>query len=89
MEGYEGQSEGVHATSDPATDPPCGVHVALVAKVVERFDRTPRRLALLSRLKTGLGALPAAGWRWAYLDGTFVTAKDAQLGDPPSDFDAC
>jgi ribosome-binding protein aMBF1 (putative translation factor) len=56
---------------------------------VARFGHTPRRLALLSGLKAGLDALRAAGCRRAYLDGSFVTAKEAHFGTPPGDFDAC
>jgi hypothetical protein len=44
----------------------------------------PARLALLSGLKAALDALRAAGCRRAYIDGSFVTAKER-----PADFDGC
>lgn len=63
---------------------PPGVHVATWEELVARYGLTPLRLALLAGLKGALDALRAAGCRRAYLDGSFVTAKDA-----PADFDAC
>lgn len=75
---------------DPASgNLPPGIHEAPWAEVVARFGHTSHRLALLSGLKAGLDALRAAGCRRAYLDGSFVTAKEAHLGAPPGDFDAC
>jgi len=68
---------------------PPGIHVALWAEVVGRFGHTTRRLALLAGLKAGLDALRTAGCRRAYLDGSFVTAKEAHFNAPPGDFDAC
>ena len=49
-----------------------------------RYGSTPHRLALLAGLKAALDALRAAGCRRAYIDGSFVTAKEA-----PADFDGC
>ena len=42
------------------------------------------RLQLLAGLKAALDNLKAAGCRRAYIDGSFVTAKEH-----PGDFDAC
>jgi Family of unknown function (DUF6932) len=42
------------------------------------------RATLLRGLKAALDSLRAAGCRRAYIDGSFVTAKDA-----PADFDGC
>jgi hypothetical protein len=61
-----------------------GVHEAMWADVLTRFGYTPHRLALLAGLKLALDNLRAAGCRRVYIDGSFVTAKEA-----PHDFDAC
>lgn len=63
---------------------PPGVHEATWGELVARYGSTPHRLALLSGLKAALDALRAAGCRRAYIDGSFVTAKER-----PADFDAC
>jgi hypothetical protein len=63
---------------------PPGVHEATWEEFVARFGWTPRRLALLAGLKAALDALRVAGCRRAYIDGSFVTAKDT-----PGDFDGC
>ena len=70
---------------DPATGllPP-GVHEATWEEIVARFGRTPHRLALLAGLKAALDALRAAGCQRAYVNGSFVTAKEV-----PGDFDGC
>lgn len=70
---------------DPSTDLlPAGVHEATWEEIVARFGWTPRRLALLAGLKAALDALRVAGCHRAYIDGGFVTAKEA-----PGDFDGC
>jgi hypothetical protein len=63
---------------------PPGVHEATWGELVARYGSTPHRLALLAGLKAALDALRAAGCRRAYIDGSFVTAKEV-----PADFDAC
>lgn len=63
---------------------PPGVHDATWAELVARYGYTPRRLALLAGLKAALDALRAAGCQRAYINGSFVSAKEA-----PGDFDAC
>ncbi|HEV8633657.1 MAG TPA: hypothetical protein VG370_05360 [Chloroflexota bacterium] len=70
---------------DPATGllPP-GVHEATWEELVARFGGTPHRLVLLAGLKAALDALRAAGCRRAYVNGSFVTAKQM-----PGDFDGC
>lgn len=69
---------------DLAGNLPSGVHEATWAEVVTRYGSTPHRLALLAGLKAALDALRLAGCRRAYVDGSFVTAKEA-----PADFDGC
>lgn len=49
-----------------------------------RFGGSPRRVALLEGLREALVDLRGAGCRTAYVDGSFVTAKEE-----PGDFDAC
>ena len=63
---------------------PPGVHEAAWNELVARYGYTPHRLALLAGLKAALDALRTAGCRRVYIDGSFVTAKEA-----PADFDAC
>ena len=70
---------------EPATgNLPAGVHEATWDETLGRFGYTPHRLALLAGLKTALDTLRRAGCRRAYIDGSFVTIKEA-----PNDFDAC
>lgn len=49
-----------------------------------RFGTGQRRQALLAGLRSALESLAAAGCRVAYVDGSFVTEKEA-----PRDFDVC
>jgi hypothetical protein len=60
------------------------VHVFAWEDFVARFGWNDRRRRLLTGLKSALDALKAAGCPWAYIDGSFVTAKEE-----PGDFDAC
>jgi len=73
----------------PAFEPgtqklPPGVHAANWAEFVERFGYTPDRQRLLAGLRCALDALVQVGCRRVWVDGSFVTAKEA-----PGDFDAC
>ena len=63
---------------------PPGLHLATWGEVASRFGGSERRLDLLAGLKQALLSLRSAGCRQAYLDGSFVTTKEA-----PGDFDAC
>ena len=63
---------------------PAGAHVAAWEEFAERFGWTPHRRRLLSGLKNALRSLRAAGCRRAYIDGSFVTAKEI-----PNDYDGC
>lgn len=63
---------------------PSGIHEATWEELVARFGWTPHRLTLLAGLKAALDALRLAGCRRAYIDGSFVTAKEE-----PGDFDGC
>ena len=63
---------------------PPGIHDATWEEIVDRFSSTARREELLSGLHEALVNLRDAGCRRAYLDGSFVTAKEE-----PGDFDAC
>ena len=63
---------------------PPGMHEADWDELEHRFSGSPRRSELLAGLRQALLALRAAGCRTAYLDGSFVTAKEE-----PGDFDGC
>lgn len=49
-----------------------------------RYGTTEHRRELLTGLRAAFEALAAAGCRRAYVDGSFVTSKEA-----PRDFDVC
>ena len=61
-----------------------GIHLATWNELVERFGITPHRQKLLARLRAALLSLKDSGCRRAYIDGSFVTAKEQ-----PDDFDGC
>ncbi len=63
---------------------PPGIHPASWDEIVTRYATNTRRRELLDGLLDALRSLKAAGCRVAYLDGSFVTAKEL-----PGDFDAC
>lgn len=63
---------------------PAGVHELAWEEVLVRFGWNERRKHLLGGLKRALDALKAAGCERAYIDGSFVTAKEE-----PGDFDGC
>lgn len=63
---------------------PLGVHHATWTEIVTRYATSTRRRDLLDGLLDALRSLEAAGCRTAYLDGSFITAKEH-----PGDFDAC
>jgi hypothetical protein len=63
---------------------PPGIHNASWDELEARFGGTPWRNALLQGLQEALESLKRAGCRKAYIDGSFVTAKEV-----PADFDAC
>lgn len=63
---------------------PPGIHQATWEELDRAFGSTPHRRALLEGLRRALSDLRRAGCRRAYVDGSFVTAKEA-----PGDFDAC
>lgn len=63
---------------------PPGIHPASWDEIVTRYATNTRRHELLDGLLDALHSLKRAGCRTAYLDGSFVTAKDL-----PGDFDAC
>jgi hypothetical protein len=63
---------------------PPGVHEVDWNELETRFSGSPRRIELLAGLRAALLALRDAGCRTAYIDGSFVTAKEE-----PGDFDAC
>lgn len=63
---------------------PPGVHEADWNELETRFSGSRRRAELLAGLRRALRALRDAGCRTAYIDGSFVTAKEE-----PGDFDAC
>lgn len=63
---------------------PPGLHEAIWSEILARYGSTPHRLSLLAGFKAALDHLRQVGCARAYLDGSFVTAKDR-----PNDFDAC
>jgi hypothetical protein len=63
---------------------PPGIHNATWEEIVDRFGSTTRREELFAGLREALLSLRDAGCGRAYLDGSFVTAKEE-----PGDFDAC
>src|ERR1700676_3010297 len=70
---------------DPATgNLPVGVHDASWQELVAAFGSNDTRQRLLDGLRRALLALKAAGCQRAYVDGSFVTAKET-----PGDFDGC
>jgi len=70
---------------DPVTgNLPAGEHAVTWQEMLDRFGHTPWRRKLLHGLLDALRLLKAAGCQRAYIDGSFVTAKQE-----PGDFDAC
>lgn len=69
---------------DPGGNLPPGVHETTWDVFVARFGINERRRRLIAGLKRALDSLKRAGCTRAYVDGSFVTAKDQ-----PGDFDAC
>jgi hypothetical protein len=69
---------------DAAGNLPSGIHWATWSELAERFGTSPRRAELLDGLKRALQSLTHAGCHTAYIDGSFVTAKEV-----PGDFDVC
>jgi hypothetical protein len=63
---------------------PPGIHPASWDEIVTRYATNTRRRELTDGLLAALRSLKRAGCRAAYLDGSFVTAKEL-----PGDFDAC
>jgi len=63
---------------------PAGIHEATWDEILSRFGFTSHRLTLLAGIKEAFDALHAVGCQRAYLDGSFVSAKET-----PGDFDVC
>jgi hypothetical protein len=63
---------------------PPGIHKADWDELETRFNGSARRVELLAGLREALVVLRDAGCRTAYVDGSFVTAKEE-----PDDFDGC
>ena len=63
---------------------PPGIFPASWDEIVTRYATNTRRRELTDGLLDALRSLKYAGCRTAYLDGSFVTAKEL-----PADFDAC
>lgn len=61
-----------------------GTHPASWDEIMTRYATNTRRRELTDGLLDALRSLKRAGCRTAYLDGSFVTAKEL-----PGDFDAC
>jgi len=65
-------------------DLPPGIHSASWSEFEKRFGATSHRQRLLGGLLAALRALRDAGCGTAYIDGSFVTAKEV-----PGDYDGC
>jgi hypothetical protein len=63
---------------------PHGIHDASWEEIVTRFGGTAWRRELLAGLREALEILRDADCRRAYINGSFVTAKEE-----PGDFDVC
>lgn len=63
---------------------PPGAHEASWQEFCERFGFNSHRRVLLHGLREALQSLRAAGCKWVYIDGSFVTAEVF-----PNDFDGC
>ena len=63
---------------------PPGIHIATWDELVVRFGVTAHRQMLMAGLRAALRSLKDAGCLRAYIDGSFVTAKEQ-----PGDFDGC
>ena len=63
---------------------PAGVHSATWDEFRDRYGGNERRRTLLAGLKAALDSLKEADCQTAWVDGSFVTAKEE-----PNDFDAC
>lgn len=63
---------------------PAGIHETTWDELATRYGTSARRQKLLAGLKQVLHSLRDAGCRRAYIDGSFVTSKNA-----PGDFDGC
>ncbi len=73
----------------PSLDPmtgylPVGEHPATWDELQQCFGTTPRRISLLTGLTLALNLLAVATIPRVYVDGSFISAKEA-----PGDFDAC
>ncbi len=71
-------------THDTSGNLPPGIHEADWRELEIAFGGSARRVALLAGLREALTSLRRAGCSTAYIDGSFVAAKQA-----PADFDAC
>lgn len=69
---------------EAADNLPAGIHDATWNEFATRYGTTAHRRRLLDGLRRALESLRDAGCVRAYIDGSFVTAKDE-----PGDFDAC
>ena len=61
-----------------------GIYWATWQEISDRFGANDQRKILLAGLKEALNSLKTAGCHTVYIDGSFVTSKEA-----PVDFDAC
>ncbi len=63
---------------------PPGIHWATWKEFDDHFGTTAHRRRLLGGLRLALNVLQSVGCTTVYIDGSFVTSKQA-----PNDFDAC
>jgi hypothetical protein len=69
---------------DESGNLPAGIHNCSWDELAERFGRNAHRRQLLAGLRQAITTLKAAGCVTAYIDGSFITAKEF-----PADFDGC
>ncbi len=69
---------------DESGNLPAGIHNCSWDELAERFGGNAHRRQLLAGLRQAITTLRAAGCVTAYIDGSFITAKEF-----PADFDGC
>lgn len=69
---------------DESGNLPKGIHETTWEEIEARFGTNGRRRELLEGLRQAVTSLRGAGCLRAYIDGSFVTAKES-----PGDFDGC
>jgi hypothetical protein len=66
-----------------------GIYSVVWVELVKIFGTSESRMRLLAGLQRAAQSLRQAGCDVLYVDGSFVTQKEASFGAPPNDFDGC